>query len=88
MTELKQQTFSDMEYGDRKRKTKREEFLDIMNGSVPWDERVAMIQPLYFKGNRGRPPRGIETMPRMDLVQAWLKPSDEGVEDAVCDRFD
>lgn len=39
MTELKQQTFSDMEYSDRKRKTKCEEFLDIMNGSVPWDER-------------------------------------------------
>lgn len=27
---MKQQTFSDIEYSNRKRKTKREEFLEIM----------------------------------------------------------
>lgn len=77
---MKQQTFSDIEYSNRKRKTKREEFLDIMNDIIPWDEWVGLIQRLYFKGRRGRPPRGIETMLRMDLVQAWFNLSDEGVE--------
>ncbi len=54
---MKQQTFSDLEYSYRKRKTKREEFLDTMEDIIPWDEWVALIQPLYYKGKRGRPPR-------------------------------
>ena len=44
-----------------------------MNDIIPWDEWVALIQPLYDKGNRGRLPRGIETMLRMYLVQIWFK---------------
>ena len=84
---MKQQTFSDYEYSNRKRKTKREEFLDIMNEIIPWEEWVGLIQPLYFKGKRGRPPRGIETMLRMYLVQAWFNLSDEGVEDAIYDSY-
>ena len=47
----------------------------------------ALIQPLYFKGKRGRPPRGIETMLRMYPVQAWFNLSDEGVEDAIYDSY-
>ena len=35
---MKQQTLSDMEYSCRKRKTKREEFLEIMEEIIPWDE--------------------------------------------------
>lgn len=84
---MKQQTISDIEYSNRKRKTKREEFLEIMNDIIPWDEWIGLIQPLYFKGNRGRPPRGLETMLRMYLVQAWFNLSDEGVEDAIYDSY-
>ena len=84
---MKQQTFSDIEYSNRKRKTKREEFLEIMNDIIPWEEWVALIQPLYYKGKRGRPPRGIETMLRMYLVQMWFNLSDEGVEDAIYDSY-
>lgn len=84
---MKQQTFSDIEYSNRKRKTKREEFLEIMNDIIPWDEWIALIQPLYYKGKRGRPPRGIETMLRMYLVQIWFDLSDEGVEDAIYDSY-
>ena len=35
---MKQETFSDIEYSNRKRKTKREEFLEIMDEIIPWDE--------------------------------------------------
>ena len=31
-------TFGDIEYGNRKRITKREEFLDIMEEIIPWEE--------------------------------------------------
>ncbi len=84
---VKQQTFSDVEYGGRDRITKREEFLDTMNEIIPWDEWVALIQPFYFKGERGRPPKGIEKMLRMYLLQGWFNLSDEGVEDAIYDSY-
>ena len=35
---MKQQTISDVEYSARKRKTKREEFLEIMDEIIPWEE--------------------------------------------------
>jgi IS5 family transposase len=82
-----QQTFSDMEYGKRKKKTAREEFLEIMEEIIPWEEWVAIIIPYYPKGERGRPPRGIEKMLRMYLLQIWFSLSDVGVEDTIYDSY-
>ena len=83
---MNQQTLSDMEYGCRKRKTKREEFLEIMDEIIPWDEWVDVIKPYYPSGKRGRPPKGIEKMLRMYLLQCWFNLSDEGVEDVEEDE--
>ncbi len=85
--EMRQQSFSDIEYGNRKRKTKREEFLEIMDHVIPWEEWVELIMPYYPKGKRGRPTRGAETMLRMYLLQNWFNLSDEGVEDAIYDSY-
>ena len=85
---MKQQTISDVEYSARKRKTKREEFLEIMDEIIPWEEWVAYIAPYYPSGKRGRPPKGIEKMLRMYLLQCWFNLSDEGVEDAIYDSSD
>ena len=84
---MNQITFSDMEYGNRKRTTKREEFLDIMEEIIPWEEWVEYVRPHYPDGKRGRPTRGIETMLRMYLLQVWFNLSDEGVEDAIYDSY-
>jgi IS5 family transposase len=84
---MKQQTFSDIEYSGRKRKTKREEFLEIMDEIIPWEEWVALIAPHYYEGKRGRPPKGIEKMLRMYLLQSWFNLSDEGVEDSIYDSY-
>ena len=84
---MKQITFSDMEYGNRKRTTKREEFLDIMEEIIPWEEWVEYVCPYYPDGKRGRPTRGIEKMLRMYLLQVWFNLSDEGVEDAIYDSY-
>lgn len=35
---MKQQTSSDMEYSCRRKKTKREEVLEIMDNIIPWEE--------------------------------------------------
>lgn len=83
----KQQTFSDIEYGNRKRKTKRDEFLEIMEEIIPWDEWVELIKPFYPSGERGRPPIGIEVMLRMYLLQVWFCLSDEGLEDSIYDSY-
>ena len=84
---MKQESFSDMEYRCRKKKTKREEFLEIMDEIIPWEEWVALIVPHYPAGKRGRPPIEIETMLRMYLLQCWFNLSDEGVEDAIYDSY-
>jgi len=84
---MKQQTFTDIEYSNRKRKTKRDEFLKIMNDIIPWEEWISFIKPVYFDNKVGRPARGIETMLRMFLLQSWFNLSDEAVEDAIYDSY-
>lgn len=84
---MKQPTFSDIEYSGRRRKTRREEFLEIMDEIIPWEEWVAFVRPYYPKGKRGRPTMGIEKMLRMYLMQCWFNLSDEGVEDAIYDSY-
>lgn len=64
-----QQSFADMGYSNRKRKTKRDEFLGIMEEVIPWDEWCAIVEPYYPSGERSRPPREVETMLRMSAVQ-------------------
>ena len=82
-----QLTLTDMEYSGRKRITKKEEFLNQMNGIIPWSAWIDLIKPFYPSGKRGRPVRGIETMLRMYLLQIWFNLSDEGVEDAIYDSY-
>ena len=84
---MKQGTFTDMEYSGRKKKTRREVFLEIMDEIIPWDEWVSVIEPYYPKGKRGRPPMGIEKMLRMYLLQIWFNLSDPATEDAVYDSY-
>jgi IS5 family transposase len=84
---MRQASFSDIEYSFRKRTTRREEFLRVMDDFIPWDEWVAYIEPHYPSGQRGRPPMGIEKMLRMYLLQCWFNLSDEGIEDAVYDSY-
>lgn len=84
---MKRPSLSDIEYGMRKRTTKRDEFLRIMDEIIPWDEWVAYIVPYYPEGKRGRPPMGIEKMLRMYLLQCWFTLSDEGLEDAIYDSY-
>ena len=45
-----QQTFSDMEYGNRKRVSSREVFLQKMDALIPWLELIELIKPHYYAG--------------------------------------
>ena len=82
---MKQESFGDMEYSCRKKKPKREEFPELMDEIIPWEEWVSLVVPRYPSGKHGRPPIEIETVLRMYLLQCWFSLSDEGAEDAIYD---
>ena len=82
-----QQTFTDMEYANRKRTTRREAFLEAMESIIPWNEWMALIAPYYVQKERGRKLIPLETMLRMYLMQNWFGLPDEGTEDAVYDSY-
>ena len=50
-------------------------------------ERDCYMCPGYPKGEQDRPPRGIELMLRMYLLQVWFNLSDEMVEDSIYDSY-
>src|SRR5687767_9443838 len=82
---LKQTSFASVEFAGKKRTTRREKFLGEMEEVVPWGRLVALIEPFYPAGRRGRRPVGIERMLRIYFLQQWYGLSDEGVEDAIYD---
>ena len=66
-----QPSFTDVEYEMRRRSTRRETFLTMMDGVIPWAEWIGLIEPHYYRGEQGRKPRAIETMLRMYLLQVF-----------------
>ena len=82
-----QLSFTEAEYSNRRRRTKREDFLDLMDEIIPWKEWSEIIRPYYYQNTRGRRAKEIETMLRMYLMQNWFHLSDEGVEDAIYDSY-
>jgi len=81
----RQLTISDIEYGNRKRKTRRESFLETMDAIIPWKRLCFLIEPHYYHNKTGRPPIGIETMLRMYFLQIWFSLSDELTEEGIYD---
>ncbi len=82
-----QLSFADLEYGRKKKHTKREKFLTEMDRLIPWGDFVERIKPIYYRKRKGRPPRDPETMLRMYLLQTWYRLSDDALEDAVYDSY-
>jgi IS5 family transposase len=85
-----QPSFTDIEYSNRRRVSRREQFLETMNATIPWAAWVGLIEPHYYssdKGKKGRKAKPIETMLRMYLLQVWFSLSDEGVEEAIYDSY-
>src|SRR5690349_16468980 len=80
----RQGSFAEAEYAGKKRQTRRDKFLAEMERAVPWGRLVGRLA-LYPKGERGRPPIGLERMLRVYFVQQWYGLSDEGLEDALYD---
>ena len=68
-------------------RTKKKEFLSQIERIVPWTEWLAMIQPCYYKGERGNKPYPLEIMLRLYLLQNLYDLSDEAtVAEAIDSR--
>jgi len=65
------------------RKSRREEFLRVMDAVVPWRELEALMEPHYPKAGNGRQPVGLGIMLRVYFLQQWFNLSDPGAEDAL-----
>ena len=78
-----QPTFADLEYESRKRKTRREVFLERMERLIPWKRLEERIRPHYPTAGRGRRPYPLSAMLRIHCVQLFYNLSDPGMEDLL-----
>jgi len=82
---MKNLTFASLAYENKKKKTRREQFLEEMNQVIPWSELTQIIEPYYPKAGSGRQPMPLERMLRIYFMQQWYGLSDPAMEDALYD---
>ena len=82
---MKRVTFAGLAYENKKKKTRRERFLDEMDEVIPWDELTQVIIKHYPKAGNGRQPMPLERMLRIYFLQQWYGLSDPAMEDALYD---
>jgi IS5 family transposase len=82
---MSQLSFSDVEFGAKRKQTRREKFLTEMDKVVPWARLSALVEPVYPKGKGGRPPYALEKMLRIHFMQQWFALSGPAMEEALYD---
>ena len=82
---MEQLTFAELEHDAKKRKTRRELFLEKMDGLIPWARLQARIAPFYPKAGRGQRPYPVGKMLRVHCVRLFYNPGDPGMEDLLYD---
>ncbi len=80
---MDQISFADAEYAGKRKKTRREVFLEEMELVVPWQGLLKLIEPHYPSAGRGRRPYPLESMLRVHLMQNWFALSDPAMEEAL-----
>lgn len=80
---MSQLTFAEAEYAIKKRKTRREIFLEKLDKLLPWKQLEAPIARHYSRGGTGRPPYPLASMLRIHLMQLVYNLSDPAMEDAL-----
>lgn len=78
-----QLSFSDAEYGGKRKQTRREVFLAEMIRVVPWAKIEGVIEPYYPKAGGGRRPYALSTMLRIHCLQQWYGLSDPAMEEEL-----
>ena len=80
---MDQLSFSEAEYTLKKRKTRREKFLDQMDLLIPWKQLESKIRRHYPKEGNGRKPYPLPVMLRIHCMQLFYNLSDPAMEDAL-----
>jgi len=82
---MKNLSFASLVYENKKKKTRREQFLEEMDQVIPWTELIPIIEKHYPKEGNGRQPMPLERMLRIYFMQQWYGLSDPAMEDALYD---
>jgi IS5 family transposase len=82
---VSQPTFAALAFANKKKKTRREKFLEEMEQVVPWAKLRRVVEKHYPRAGNGRPPMGLEKMLRIYFLQQWFNLSDPAMEDALYD---
>lgn len=80
---MDQLSFSEAEYNHKKRKTRREKFLEQMDVLIPWKRLEKKIARYYPKPGNGRRPYPLSVMLRIHCMQLFYNLSDPAMEDAL-----
>ena len=80
---MDQPTFADLDYRNKKRKTRREVFLERMDGLIPRDRLEERLRPVYPKAGGPCRPYPLAVMLRIHCVQLFSNLSDPGMEDLL-----
>ena len=71
--------------GTKKKRTRRERFLEEMDAVLPWEILLKPVEKKYPKPGNGRRPIGAQVMLRIYFMQQWYGLSDPGMEDSLYD---
>jgi IS5 family transposase len=82
---MEEVSFASLAYDSKKKKTRREKFLEEMDAVIPWERMLKVIRPHYPKAGNGRQPMPLEMMLRIYFMQQWYGLSDPGMEDSLYD---
>ena len=66
--------------------TKKKEFLGIMEKLIPCSEWVGIVQPHYYKGERGNKPYDLELMLRIYVLQHLYNLADDAARNEIIDN--
>ncbi len=72
-----------MSFGDKRKRTRREEFLAEMEKAVPLTALAVLIGPHHPKAGGGRRPFPLAAMLRTHLMRNWFGYSDRAIEEAL-----
>jgi IS5 family transposase len=77
---MSQISFADAKYAGKRKKTRREIFLQEMEQVVPWQPLLKVSGPFYPVAGRGRRRHPMEAMLRAHLMQNWFALSDPAIK--------
>jgi transposase, IS5 family len=78
-------SFASLAYENKKKKTRREKFLEEMDKVIPWNDLLEEIKRYYPRVGNGRQPMPLKMMLKIYFMQQWYKLSDPAMEDALYD---